>query len=149
MYTPHVVTLYNATEDATTLELKYNITVLDGVFLDIGKARNVEKTGLADANAVTLFIPFSVSATDGVTGAKKAYMPPKAYRALADKTGYWTLEPGGEASGSDCFFIKGKVVSSDGYRSLREAVDNVYDVSTVDLRDFGSTAMQHWQVGGR
>lgn len=149
MYAPHVVTLYNVTEDATTLELTNNITILDGVFLDIGKARNVEKTGLSDANAVTLFIPFSVTATDGLTGKKKTYIPPKEYKRLGDKSNHWTLEPGGESSGADCFFVKGKVISTESYRVLREQLDYVYDVSTVDLRDFGSTDMQHWQVGGR
>lgn len=149
MYVPHVVTLYNVSEDPTTLALTYNITILDGVFLDIGKTRNVEKTGLADANAVNLFIPFSVNAVDGQTNAAKTYISPKAYRRLEDKTGYWTLEPGGESSGADCFFVKGRVVSNEGYRDLREKYDNVYDVSTVDLRDFGSEDMQHWQVGGR
>lgn len=149
MYVPHVVTLYNVSEDPTTLGLTNNITILDGVFLDIGKTRNVEKTGLADANAVTLFIPFSVKAVDGLTGKTKSYVSPKAYRKLGDKTGSWTLEPGGTSSGADCFFVKGKVISTESYRELREQVDNVYDVTTVDLRDFGSEDMQHWQVGGR
>lgn len=149
MYTPHVVTVYNVTEDPDTLEINYNITVLDGVFLDRSHARNIEKTGLRDADSAALFIPFSVSAVDGETGKKKKYIGPKAYRELADKTGYWTLEAGGTNSGVDCFFIKGKVITKAGYRYIREHNDDVYDVTTVDTRDFGSKDMQHWQVGGR
>lgn len=149
MYTPHVVTFYNATEDPETLEIRYNITILDGVFLDRSQASNIEKTGLQDADSATLFIPFTVNAVDGTTGAKKEYIGPKAYRRLEDKSGYWTLEPGGKSSNVDCFFVKGRVVDQEGYRSLREKQDDVYTVTTVDTRDFGSADMQHWQVGGR
>ena len=149
MYTPHTVTLYNVTENPDTLEISYNITILSGVFLDRAHARNIEKTGLRDADSATLFIPFSVSATDGITGEEKLYISPKAYRALDDAKGFWTLEAGGTSSGTDCFFIKGEVVSTAGYRYIREHNDDVYDVTTVDTRDFGSADMQHWQVGGR
>lgn len=149
MYTPHVVTLYNVTENPDTLEIDYNITVLKGVFLDRSHARNIEKSGLRDADSATLFIPFSVSATDGTTALSKQYVGPKAYRELADTSDYWTLEAGGASSGVDCFFIKGEVVTRAGYRYIREHYDDVYDVTTVDERDFGSTDMQHWQVGGR
>jgi hypothetical protein len=149
VYTPHVVTLYNVSENPETLEQDYNITVLKGVFLDRSHARNIEKSGLRDADSATLFIPFSVDATDGVSGLTKQYIGPKAYRDLADPSDYWTLEAGGNSSGVDCFFIKGEVVTKAGYRYIRENYDNVYDVTTVDERDFGSTDMQHWQVGGR
>ena len=149
MYTPHVVTLYNAEEDPDTLQLVYNVTVLRGVFLDRSQARNIEKSGLKDADSAALFIPFTVEAVDGFTGEPKTYIGPKAYRALDDISGVWTLEPGGVSSGVDCFFIKGEIVSEAGYRTLRNTYDDVYDVTTVDERDFGSEDMRHWQVGGR
>lgn len=170
MYVPHIVTLYNVTEDPDTLDIEYNITILDGVFLDRNNASNIEKTGLRDADSATLFIPFSVDAYEpkegiaeiaitnmavagiaiaGVAERKKTFITPKAYMALEDKTGYWTLAPGGVSSAVDCFFVRGIVVSELGYNKLRESVDDVYDISTVDTRDFGSADMQHWQVGGR
>lgn len=149
MYTPHIVTLYNVTENPDTLEVEYNITVLLGVFLDRSHARNIEKSGLRDADSATLFIPFDVKAVDGETGKEKKYIGPKAYRALDDATEYWTLEAGGTSSGVDCFFVKGIFVSKDGYNVIRDENDDVYDVTTVDTRDFGSEDMQHWQVGGR
>lgn len=149
MYTPHIVTLYNVTEDPDTLEIEQNVTVLLGVFLDRSQAKNIEKSGLRDADSATLFIPFSVKAVDGTSGALKEYIGPKAYRDLEDKTGYWTLETGGVSSGVDCFFVKGIFVSQDGYARMRDTVDDVYNVTTVDTRDFGSEDMQHWQVGAR
>ena len=149
MYTPHTITLYNVTENPDTLALEYNVTILRGVFLDRHEAPNIEKSGLRDADVASLFIPFSVEAVDAETGAGKQYIGPKAYRALADPTGYWTLESGGVNSGTDCFFIKGEVVNYSGYSIIRETLDDVYDVTTVDTRDFGSEDMQHWQVGAR
>ena len=149
MYTPHTVTIYNVSENPDTLEQEYNVTFLRGVFLDRRQAINIEKSGLQDADAATLFIPFSVEAIDAVTEAQKQYIGPKAYRQLQDVTGYWTLEPGGVSSGSDTFFVKGEVVSYEGYGKMREKYDDVYDITTVDMRDFGSEDMQHWQVGAR
>lgn len=149
MYTPHVVTIYNVGENPITLEQEYNVTFLRGVFLDRREAANIEKSGLRDADAATLFIPFSVEAVDAVTGAPKQYIGPKAYRQLEDVSGYWTMEGGGLSSGADSFFIKGEVLNYNGYGKMRELYDDVYDITTIDTRDFGSPDMQHWQVGAR
>lgn len=149
MYTPHTVTIYNVGEDPETLKPEYNITILHGVFLDRREAANIEKSGLRDADAATLFIPFSVEAVDAVTGTPKTYIGPKAYRQLADPSDYWTLESGGVSSGADSFFVKGEVINYSGYGKMRELYDDVYDITTIDTRDFGSADMQHWQVGAR
>ena len=149
MYTPHAVTIYNVSENPDTLALEYNVTFLRGVFLDRSEAANIEKTGLRDADSATLFIPFSVEAVDAVTGSPKQYIKPKAYRQLQDTTGYWTLEGGGLSSGADCFFIKGEILNYSGYARMREMYDDVYDITTIDTKDFGSADMQHWQVGAR
>ncbi len=149
MYTPHAVTIYNVSENPDTLKLEYNVTFLRGVFLDRRQAANIEKSGLRDADAATLFIPFTVEAVDAVTGAPKQYIGPKAYRQLEDVSGYWTLEGGGMSSGEDSFFINGEVLNYNGYAKMRELYDDVFDITTIDTRDFGSPDMQHWQVGAR
>ena len=149
MYTPHTVTIYNVGENPDTLETEYNMTILRGVFLDRREAASIEKSGLRDADAATLYIPFSVEAVDAVTGSPKQYIGPKAYRQLDDVSGYWTLEGGGLDSGADSFFIKGEVVNYTGYGKMRQMYDDVYDITTIDTRDFGSPDMQHWQVGAR
>ena len=149
MYTPHTVTIYNVGENPDTLESEYNVTFLRGVFLDRRQATNIEKSGLRDADAATLFIPFSVEAVDAVTGARKQYIGPKAYRQLSDVSGFWTLEPGGLSSGMDSWFVKGEILNYSGYGRMRELYDDVYDITTIDTRDFGSDDMQHWQVGAR
>ena len=77
---PHTVTLYNVSveiDPATLKETTVNhITVLEGVLLDAVKGKNVNESGLVDADAVTLYIPTNASATDGVTGEKKRYVGP-------------------------------------------------------------------------
>lgn len=148
MYTPHVVTLILADEQDDGMH--YNPVILDGVFLDLSKRSNINRSGLADADSATLFIPFSVKAYDGETGNDKTYIPPKGYAAMVDKSGYWTLFDGGESSGAECFFIKGKIDEEAlSYAEALKKYDYVYRVSTVDLRDFGRESMRHWQVGGR
>lgn len=149
MYAPHTVTVYNAYQHLDTLKNVYVITVLEGVFLDISKAANVIKSGLENADAATLFIPFGVKAVNGNTGEEQTYVDPKAYERLGDKSKYWTIRPGGTISNKDCFFVKGKVVDDRDFQDINAFYDNVYRVSSVDVRDFGSPSMQHWEVSGR
>lgn len=135
MYTPHTVTLIIARDG------EYNSVVLNGVFLDLNKRSNINKSGLADADAATLYIPFSIS-------ANKKYVSPKEYAGSADKSRIWTLFDGGDESGAECYFVKG-IVDAMPYREAKEQYDYCYHVSSVDMRDYGSARMQHWQVGGR
>ena len=137
MYTPHTVTLVMVEDDG------YNSVVLHGVFLDLSKRSNINRSGLSDADSATLFIPFSIK-TD------KTYLPPKQYLAQEDKSLYWTIFDGGEDSGADCYFIKGEHSENIyPYSTARETLDYVYQVTSVDLRDFGAARMQHWMVGGK
>lgn len=73
---PHVVTLYNVVreEDPSTFhEVAVNhITILEGVLLDAVKTVNVNRSGIEGADSVMLYVPQSVTATDGVTGKPKA-----------------------------------------------------------------------------
>ena len=138
MYTPHTVTLIMAGSDG-----EYNSVVLRGVFLDLSKRSNINKSGLADADAATLFIPFNVRSC-------KRYLSPKEYDALDDKSGCWTIFDDGEESCADCYFIKGAQTENIyPFSKARATHDYCYQVSSVDLRDFGSARMRHWQVGGK
>lgn len=140
MYTPHTVTLILADEGDNGIE--YYSVVLNGVFLDLNKRSNVNKSGLADADAATLFIPMNIN-------ADKEYIAPKAWKALENKNYYWTLFDGGDTSGAECFFVKGEA-GAMSYAEARETYDYVYRITSVDLRDFGyNKAMWHWMVGGR
>lgn len=143
---PHTVTVFNSYED-DDLKMHNSITILRGVLLDVSKGTNVAKTGLADADAATLYIPFSVDAVS-TTGDKKTYVEPKAFYAAENQQGLWTLDSGGQSNSTSTYFVKGEVSEMMSLKELRQAYDFVYDVSTVDVRDFGG-AMRHWQVGGK
>jgi hypothetical protein len=146
MMFPHTVTLYNVVleTDMTTLtqETINYITVLDGVLLTATKAKNVTATGLTGADDVTLYIPFDVKATDGITGEPKEFIGDMEFFNASDKNGLWTL-----STGKNTFFVKGKVIEPDKtveYINMR--YDDVYNVTTVDRMDYGT--LKHFEVGG-
>lgn len=151
MYAPHTVTIYNVSqeEDKTTFEdvQKSYITILRGVFLEASKAANVRQSGLEGADAVNLYIPFSTPTVDGVTGAQKRYVGPQEFWRASDKSGLWTLSTDG--NGGTTFFVKGEVVEPEKTEQTIEMLyDDVYKVTKVDMKDFGSADMQHFEVGG-
>ena len=151
MYAPHTVTIYNVSqeEDKTTFEdvQKSYITILRGVFLEASKAANVRQSGLEGADAVNLYIPFSTPAVDGVTGAQKRYVGPQEFWRASIKSGLWTLSTDG--NGGTTFFVKGEVVEPEKTEQTFEMLyDDVYKVTKVDMKDFGSASMQHFEVGG-
>ena len=144
---PHTVTLYTivSEEDPSTFEETTNsyITILRGVLLDAVKAKNVNESGLEGADSVTLYIPTSVAAIDGVTGEEKEYMRPVEFFRQEDRSGLWTL-----STSRNTFFVKGEAVHPDWTAQKIDATyDDVYDVNTVDFKDFGGE-MSHWEVGG-
>lgn len=141
MYAPHTVTVYSAIEDHVTFEVTRHITVLHEVFMDAAKAANVRSSGLEGADSVNLFIPFSVSATDGRSLLDKVYVDPKVFEAAEDKSGLWTLRVGD-------FFVKGEVVEDMDFQYINQNYDDVYRITKVDKKDFGSESMCHFEVGG-
>lgn len=145
---PHTVTVYNVTDDLVTGASVYNITILRGVFLDISKGANVIKSGLASADSVTLYIPMSIKAINAKTGKEQRFVAPKEYERMDDHADFWTLRVASDFSQTACFFVKGEVVEDSGFANLKNLYDDVYDITTVDTKDFGSRFMQHWEVGG-
>lgn len=141
MYAPHTITVYSPVEDPVTFEVKNHITVLRGVFMDAAKASNVRSSGLEGADSVNLFIPFDVDATDGVSLLEKKYVDPKEFERTENKSGLWTLRIGD-------FFVKGEVVEDKDFQYINLNYDDVYRITKVDKKDFGSASMQHFEVGG-
>ena len=89
MHAPHTVTIYNSvkeTDQATFKDVtKLYVTILRGVLCEASKGANVRKTGLEGADAVNLYIPFSVEAIDGATGKPKKYVGPQEFYRATDK----------------------------------------------------------------
>ena len=148
MYAPHTVTIYNVVQEidpATLDEIeKVYITILRGVMLQASKGVNVRESGLEGADAVNLYIPFSVEAVDEVTGNQKVYAGPQSFFKAADKSGLWTLSYKG--NGGMTYFVNGEFVSDNMTVVLSH--DDCYNVTKVDAMDYGRPDMQHWEVGG-
>lgn len=144
---PHTVTLYTVVteEDPSTFEetTTNHITILRGVLLDAVKAKNVNESGLEGADSVALYVPKDVEAVDGVTGEKKQYVGPVEFWKMEDRSGFWTL-----SVGENSFFVKGEAVHPDwSGQKIDAAYDDVYNINTVDFKDFGGE-MSHWEIGG-
>lgn len=150
---PHTITMYNVEiyTDPDTLKdvLVNHITILKGVLLDASKAVNVRESGLVGADAVNLYIPFNVEAVDGVTGKPKKYADKLAFWAADDKSELWTMSVGGTKThgvNGSCFFVKGEAVHPDlPVDAIEMMYDDVYDITTIDQKDFGRLA--HWEIG--
>lgn len=147
MYTPHVVTVFNVWEDSN-LAIQTNITILRGVFLDTSRSDSVSQAGLSNTSGATLFIPLDVRA-EATTGVLKRYKPPKEFAAATNKTNLWTLESGGDGNSTATYFARGVIKTPMTLAQLKANRDDVFDVTSVAIRDFGSEKMRHWMVNGR
>lgn len=154
---PHTITLYNITSEIdsdTAVDTVTNyITILNGVLVDDSKAVNVRESGLVGADAVNLYIPLDVEASDPFTGEEKQYLPPIEFWRSSEMDRHWTLaiSAKGAPLNGYTFFIKGVALPPDDVRPdmVREVVeamyDDVYNITKIDTKDFGG--LWHWEVG--
>lgn len=124
----------------------YQRTQIKGVFWENRKAANVLRAGSLAADSASIYI----SLTKGGD-----YLPPKAWQKLANKAGKWTLQIGD-------YIVRGLVTdeihearigpippaeSAFQITDLKAAHDDVLEIKSVDLVDYGSPNMHHWQIG--
>lgn len=128
---PHTVTIYN--KYMAGQEERWQRTVLRGVFWDSSKGAQLRKAVVASADGLTLIIPQSVLS---------GYAKPKAWAALTDKAGRWTMQSGD-------IVIKGDV-AHEVVRLTKELLgyDDLLTITAVDSREYGG-GMAHWEVTGR
>lgn len=136
MRTNTLLTIYNKYVDPTTRTEVYQRSSLGQVMWENRKGSNVIASGgKISADQARIFIPFSIGAD---------YVGPKAWQALSDKTENWTIQIGD-------IVVKGEVLDEieTGFAisNLKAKYDDVLVVSSVDVMDFGSVDLQHWQVG--
>lgn len=127
------ITLYNKYSD-NGIE-KWQRTVIKGVFWNAIKGAVTRRTGVSSADSLQLFIPFSAKVS-------RIYKPPKAWQALADKSGFWTIK-------SEDTVVKGEI-NTEVVKSSSElkAFDDCLTVTSVDVKDVGNT-MSHFEVSGK
>ena len=107
--------------------------LIDNVFWDDSKGIN-RNLGYENADDVNVFIPKSQNDMSG-------YVEPKKYKGLSNT---WTLENGD-------FIVKGNTSESEvlSIRELVQKYDNVFTISLVDDKDFGSENMHHFEIRGK
>ena len=89
--------------------------------------------GYDNADDVNVFIPKSQNDMSG-------YVEPKQYEGLNK----WTLQIGD-------FIVKGEVEEKEvsSIKELTSKYDNVFTISLIDDKDFGSSSMHHFEIRGK
>ena len=139
MISPHTVSLIIYHSDSPFL------VHLRGVMLQALNGQSVQRRGDAEENQTTLYIPLSVQAVNA-TGEPLTFLPPLEYARCTDPEKHWTLQPEGESAGRCSFFVKGEIPEACSLAEAREKYDYVYIVAGWQLHDYGSRALQHWEV---
>ena len=107
--------------------------LIDNVFWDDSKGINL-KMGYENADDVNIFIPKSQNDMNG-------YVEPKKYKGLNDT---WTLNNGD-------FIVKGQTFENQvsSIKELKEKYNDVFTITLVDDKDFGSKNMHHFEKRGK
>lgn len=132
MTTNTKMTVYNkyTNENKSVIFKKH---LIDNVFWDDSKAVNLN-TGYENADDVNIFIPKSQNDMSN-------YVSPKKYNGEVKK---WTLNVGD-------FIVKGECKEDVvyGIKELINKYDDVFTITLVDNKDFGSPNMHHFEIRGK
>ena len=139
MYTPHTVSLIIFHNGSPFLVL------LHGVMLQVMNGRSVQRRGDVEESRATLYVPLTVRA-ENAAGEELSFLPPRDYARCSDPEKHWTLQPEGESAGRCSFFVKGEIPEACSLAEAREKYDYVYVVAGWQLHDYGSRALQHYEV---
>lgn len=106
---------------------------IKNVFWDDSKGVNLNK-GYENADDVNVFIPKSQNDMSG-------YTDPIFYIGLNDT---WTLNNGD-------IIVKGQTFETEvlSVKELKEKYNDVFIITLVDNKDFGSPNMQHFEIRGK
>jgi len=118
MKTPHDMTLYN--KSISSGDEVYTRHEIRGVMWENNKAANVIKSGLLEANSVTVYVLFSRG-------------------SFAFKSGDILVKG----------IVTDVINSSFTISSLKAKYADVVKITSVDTKDMGSAGMQHWQIGAK
>ena len=136
---PHTVSLICFHQDTPFLVL------LRGVMLQALNGQSVQRRGDAEENEAVLYVPRVVRA-ENAAGENLTFLPPLEHSRCTDPEKHWTLQPEGESAGRCSFFVKGAIPEACSLAEAREKYDYVYIVAGWRLHDYGSPALQHFEV---
>ncbi len=128
------VTIYNRVYDKLFGKDVYYRTVIRGVHFEERKGANVIKSGMEQADGVFVAIPYSAP--------QKVFLDAKAYERANNKTEFFTLRSGDIVVHGEC---EKEIENLKEFQKAQE----YYTITSVDFYGFGSTKMQHWEVGAK
>lgn len=131
MMTNTKMSVFNRYKEPFTNNVSYKKHVIEHVFWDDSLGINLN-TGYENVDKVNIYIPFDKNKSD-----LENYKEPKQYNGNG-----WTLQNGD-------FIIKGEVAESevDGIKDLKAY--EVFEITVIDKKDFGSYNMQHFEIRGQ
>lgn len=129
MMTNSKMSVFNRYTDPSTKKVTFKKHTIDKVFWDNSKGVNLNH-GHDKDNAVNVYIPKNVNDLSN-------YVPPKSYNGSN-----WTLNNGD-------LMIKGEVTENEvnGIKDL--SAYEVFTITVVDDKDFGSSNMHHFEIRGK
>ena len=121
--------VFNKHTDSFTKNIVYKKHIIDNVFWDDSKGVNLSR-GYDEADNVNVYIPKNKN-------DMSEYVKPKQYNGIG-----WTLKNGD-------FIIKGLVTETQvsGIKDLSNY--EVFTITMVDDKDFGSENMHHFEIRGK
>ncbi len=121
--------VFNKHTDSFTKNIVYKKHIIDNVFWDDSKGVNLNH-GYDEADNVNVYIPKDKN-------DMSEYVKPKQYNGIG-----WTLKNGD-------FIIKGLVAENEvsGIKDL--SAYEVFTITMVDDKDFGSENMHHFEIRGK
>lgn len=131
MITNSKMTVYNKYTDANK-NVYYKKHLIDKVFWDDAKSVN-QNLGYENTDEVNIYIPKNKN-------NMKDYVKPKEFDGVQNK---WTLHEGD-------FIVRGNIdlPQISGIKELSKYND-VFTITLVDDKDFGSFNMQHFEIKGK
>ena len=139
MYCPHTVSLIN------THAGRQYLVILRSVMLQALNGQSVQRRGDQEETNANLYVPLSVRA-ENAAGEPLTFLPPLEYARCPEPEKHWTLQPEGQTAGRCSFFVKGEIPEACSLAEAREKYDFVYIVAGWQLHDYGSLALQHYEV---
>ena len=128
MMTNTKMAVFNKYTNSTTKNVTFKKHLINNVFWDDSKGVNLNK-GYDKADAVNVYIPKDKN-------DMSEYVNPKQYDGSS-----WTLNNGD-------LIVKGEVTETEvsGIKELSSY--EVFTITMVDNKDFGSSNMQHFEIRG-
>lgn len=129
MMTNTSMSIYNKYTNPLTKEVTYKKHLIKEVFWDDSLGINLN-TGYENADKVNIYIPFNKNDLS-------SYKFPKQYNGNG-----WTIQNGD-------FIVKGNI-NIEEIEKIKDLNNyEVFEITVVDVKDFGSDNMQHFEIRGQ